>query len=102
MVLTDPTMLLTTADAARYFGVPTWMVRRLFEAGRLPPAQRFGGRRVIRPADLPTVEKALRAAGYLAGDAEPQGRKRVRPRLLPVRRAVEELRRNGQLREPGR
>jgi DNA-binding transcriptional MerR regulator len=64
MSLTDPSVLTIGAVARRY-GCPPWQIRRLFERGLLPPAPRVGAYRVIAVADLPQVEQALRAAGYL-------------------------------------
>jgi hypothetical protein len=55
---------------AQHFGCPGWQVRRLFERGILPPAPRVGAYRVIPQQDLPAVERALRAAGYLPEAAE--------------------------------
>jgi DNA-binding transcriptional MerR regulator len=65
---------LTIGAAAGRFGVAAWQVRRLYERGILPPAERIGPYRVIDPADLPEVEAALRRAGYLAAECalEPQ------------------------------
>jgi hypothetical protein len=65
----DPTVY-TTGDIARRYGVEPWQVRRVFERGLLPPASRVGPYRVVAAADLPTVERALRAAGYLTEKAE--------------------------------
>ena len=59
--------LLTLGPVARLYGCPTWKVRRLFERGLLPPAARVGLYRVVALEDLPTVEEALREAGYLQG-----------------------------------
>ena len=56
---------LTIGAVARRYGCFAWQVRRLFERGLLPPAARVGAYRVIAAADLPQVEVALRAAGYL-------------------------------------
>jgi DNA-binding transcriptional MerR regulator len=56
---------LTIGAVARRYGCPPWQIRRLFERGLLPPAPRVGAYRVIAAADLPQVEEALRAAGYL-------------------------------------
>jgi DNA-binding transcriptional MerR regulator len=56
------------AVAARY-GVAVWQVRRLFERGLLPPAERIGAYRIVAEADLPKVEAALREAGYLEAEA---------------------------------
>jgi DNA-binding transcriptional MerR regulator len=67
MSLSDPS-ILTIGAVARHFGCPAWCVRRLFERGLLPPAPRVGAYRVITAGDLPLVERALRAAGYLSGE----------------------------------
>ena len=56
---------LTIGAVARHCGCLAWQVRRLFERGLLPPAARVGAYRVIAATDLPQVEEALRAAGYL-------------------------------------
>jgi DNA-binding transcriptional MerR regulator len=56
---------LTIGAIARRYGCRAWQVRRLFERGLLPPAPRVGAYRVIAAADLPQIEEALRAAGYL-------------------------------------
>lgn len=57
--------ILTLGDVARRYGCPVWKLRRLYERGKLPPAERAGQYRVVRPADLPTIEAALRRAGYI-------------------------------------
>ena len=56
---------LTLGAVAKRYGCPTWQIRRLFERGLLPPAQRVGAYRVVTTSDLPLIEKALRASGYL-------------------------------------
>jgi hypothetical protein len=56
---------LTLGPVGRLYGCPTWQIRRLFERGLLPPAPRIGAYRVVAVEDLPRVEQALRAAGYL-------------------------------------
>jgi DNA-binding transcriptional MerR regulator len=55
----------TIGDLAKHFGCQPWQVRRVFERGLLPPAQRLGAYRVMFAADLPQVEEALRKCGYL-------------------------------------
>jgi DNA-binding transcriptional MerR regulator len=69
---------LTIGDVADRFGVAAWKVRRLYERGILPPADRVGPYRVIDPGDLPKVGAALRQAGYLgtenAAALEPEAR----------------------------
>jgi DNA-binding transcriptional MerR regulator len=62
--MTDP-RVKTIGDVALFFGVETWQVRRLFQRGILPPAPRVGAYRVVAAVDLPTVEQALKSAGYL-------------------------------------
>jgi hypothetical protein len=59
----------TVGAVARRYGCAAWQIRRLFERGLFPPAPRVGAHRVIAAGDLPQVEAALRAAGYL-----PQGK----------------------------
>jgi DNA-binding transcriptional MerR regulator len=61
----SPPEILTIGAVARRYGCPAWQIRRLFERGLLPPAPRVGAYRVIAVSDLPRVEEALRAAGYL-------------------------------------
>ncbi len=56
---------LTLGDVAQRYGLPLWKVRRLFERRLLPEPARAGNYRVIDESDLPTVEDALRQAGYL-------------------------------------
>jgi DNA-binding transcriptional MerR regulator len=60
----------TTQTAAKHFGVFPWQIRRLFERGLLPPAPRVGSYRIINESDLPNVERALKAAGYLPTEEE--------------------------------
>jgi len=60
----DPPFM-TIGAVARCYDCPPWKLRRLFERGLLPPAPRMGAYRVIAVSDLPQVEKALCAAGYL-------------------------------------
>ena len=55
----------TIGDLARRFGCPVWAIRRLFERGLLPEPPRVGPYRVVAEPDVPAVETALRAAGYL-------------------------------------
>jgi DNA-binding transcriptional MerR regulator len=57
--------LLSVGDVAARLDVEPWQIRRLFERGLLPAARRVGGYRVVPSQDLPRVERALRAAGYL-------------------------------------
>ena len=69
MQLSDP-HVLTIGALARRFGCQPWHIRRLFERNLLPPANRVGAYRVIAAEDLPRVEQALRAAGYLPKSGE--------------------------------
>jgi len=62
---------LTIGAVADQFDVPAWQVRRLYERGLLPPADRLGPYRVIDHADLPKIEAALRKAGYLGPSGPP-------------------------------
>jgi hypothetical protein len=64
----NPTFL-TLGTIAKRYGIPAWMVRRIFERGILPPAARVGIWRVVAEADLPRLEAALRQAGYLRQEA---------------------------------
>lgn len=66
-MLTTTAPRLTTGDVGRHFGVPQWVIKRLYESGRIPEPGRFGRYRVVPAADLPAVQEALVAAGYLAG-----------------------------------
>jgi DNA-binding transcriptional MerR regulator len=62
------TPFLTIGDVGRHFGLPAWMIRRVFERGLLPPARRVGAYRVVEPKDLPRIKRALERAGYLAAE----------------------------------
>jgi hypothetical protein len=64
----EPQFLTMGVIAGRY-GVKQWQVRRLFERNLLPEPMRVGAYRVIRIEDLPAVEQALRAAGYIKSEA---------------------------------
>lgn len=55
----------TLGEVAEHFRLPTWKIRRLFERGILPPAERIGLYRVVAAKDLPKIEAALHKAGYL-------------------------------------
>jgi hypothetical protein len=57
--------VLSTSEVARHFGCRAWQVRRLFERGLLPPAQRIGRYRYVAVSDLQAVEGALARAGYI-------------------------------------
>jgi hypothetical protein len=65
-----PAEFISLGDVARIYGVPSWKVRRLYESGRLKEPPRIGIYRLIRPSELPMIERALRAAGYLKGGAD--------------------------------
>ena len=62
--------LLTLGQVGERCHVATWKIQRLYERGLLPPAQRVGPYRVIDEGELPAVEAALRAAGYLPRTSE--------------------------------
>ena len=57
--------VMSTGELARHFGCESWQVRRLYERGLLPPAQRIGRYRYVAVADLPAIEVALTQAGYI-------------------------------------
>lgn len=57
--------MMTLGQVADHFSVQVWRVRRLYERGLLAEPVRFQGARVVMRDQLPVVEKALRAAGYL-------------------------------------
>jgi hypothetical protein len=81
MASSTPSFPLTIGDVAGLFGVRPWQVRRLYERGLLSPAARVGMYRVIHQEDLPSVESALRTAGYLSTDTAPDSasRREARP-----------------------
>jgi len=56
---------LTLGEVARLCGCLEWQVRRLFERGLLPPAERVGRNRVVVETELPAVRLALASAGYI-------------------------------------
>lgn len=56
---------LTIGNVARYFGCQPWQVRRAIERKLLDEPPRVGAYRVFVATDLPRIEAALRAAGYL-------------------------------------
>lgn len=60
----------TLGEIARETGATQWQVRRLFERGLLPPAERIGLYRVVRAEDLPAIRTALIQAGYLEAESE--------------------------------
>ena len=65
-----PTVLLI-GDVARRLGVQPWHIRRAIQRGYLSEPLRVGGFfRAFGEEDLPRVESALRAAGYLPERAE--------------------------------
>lgn len=65
-LLTDTVKnLLTIGEVGDHFGVQAWRVSELFNRGLLPQPQRVGRSRVVPVEDLPKIEKALKAAGYL-------------------------------------
>jgi hypothetical protein len=56
----------TVGDLARHFKVEVWHVRRLFERRFLPEPTRCGMYRMFTVEQLPQIEAALIAAGYLS------------------------------------
>lgn len=64
---------LTTAQAARRINreycsstaIQEWHVRRLYELGLLSEPPKFGGKRMIDPATLPEIARALERRGWL-------------------------------------
>jgi DNA-binding transcriptional MerR regulator len=58
-------LVYSIGDVARLHGVPIWAVRRLYQRKILPEPGRVGVYRVVTSKDLPAIEKALRACGYL-------------------------------------
>jgi DNA-binding transcriptional MerR regulator len=63
--------IYTLGDVAARYDQQVWRIRRLYERGLLPPAERIGTYRIVRESDLPQVEQALRTAGYLpTGEVE--------------------------------
>jgi hypothetical protein len=59
------TLGYTLGSLARRWGVPVWKIRRVFERRLLPEPSRLGNYRVVAARDLPSLERALRKAGYL-------------------------------------
>lgn len=55
----------TTGDLSKRFNVPVWQILQAIRRGFLDEPARVGIYRVWREEDLPSVEAALRAAGYL-------------------------------------
>jgi len=62
---TSPTYL-TLGAVARHFGLPVWKIRRLWERGLLPAADRIARYRVVPTSQLAAIEAALKTTGYLA------------------------------------
>jgi hypothetical protein len=52
----------TLSDWARERGVPDWLARRLFDKV-MPHGLRAGLYRIVRPEDVPTLERALQERG---------------------------------------
>lgn len=67
------TGVMTIGDLCRHFDRPYWMLRKLFTRGFLAETLRVGPYRVVPVTDLPQVEAALRAAGYLPSDTANRG-----------------------------
>ncbi len=60
---------LTLGQIATRYGIQLWQVRRLFERNLVAESPRVGQIRVVYPDQLPTIEQALKAAGYLKNEA---------------------------------
>jgi hypothetical protein len=61
----------TLGQLAQRYGISIWKVRRIYERGLLDPPPRIGAYRWVPARDLPRLEAALRAAGYLHDAEEP-------------------------------
>jgi hypothetical protein len=55
--------LVSTGDIGKRFGVPSYVVRKVLD--RIDLGQKIGRYRCVAEEDVPIVETALRAAGYL-------------------------------------
>jgi hypothetical protein len=66
-----PLPVLLIGEVAEHFGLEVWQVRNCVRRGILAEPARLGPQRVWFRKDLPQVEKALRAGGYLKEAAEP-------------------------------
>jgi hypothetical protein len=88
-VMFTPPSHLSTGQVAAYFGLPPWMVARLFERHLLDEPPRLARQRMIPVADLPRIEQALKQAGYLPRQRRPPPHERCpqRPTRRPPRRA---------------
>lgn len=64
----------TTREIGELLGVAEWRVRRLYESGRLPEPDRFGGKRAIPRESIPAIVDALRERKWMpsAPDAPSQ------------------------------
>ncbi len=76
---------LTIGDVAKKLGCRAWQVRRLYERGILPPADRLGVYRVFHERDLPRIASALREMGYLSSfeKGHPMKRHAYVPMAIP-------------------
>jgi DNA-binding transcriptional MerR regulator len=68
--LQDTPRVYSAVEVAALLGVTPWQVRTVHQRGLLPPPARAGLPRVIFPADLPALRRALQKAGYLPGAGE--------------------------------
>ncbi|MBL8796940.1 MAG: hypothetical protein JNM56_23770 [Planctomycetia bacterium] len=59
---------LTVGDLSRRFGLRDWHIRAVIKRGLIPAPPRVGQYRVFTPDQLPGIEQALRAAGYLRAE----------------------------------
>jgi hypothetical protein len=60
--------VMTIGDVAKLYGIPAWKVRRVYEVGILPPADRLGPNRIVHAEQLPALERALRGLRYLPAE----------------------------------
>jgi DNA-binding transcriptional MerR regulator len=56
---------MSIGAVARRLGCQTWQLRRLIQAGLLAEPVRVGISRAWMASELPKIEQALRARGYL-------------------------------------
>jgi hypothetical protein len=61
---------LTSGDLCRMFRVLPWQIEQVCQRGLLKEPKRLGRWRIWRSSDLPAVEEALIAAGYVKEKAE--------------------------------
>jgi DNA-binding transcriptional MerR regulator len=59
---------LSTGQAALRLRCLPWQLHRLWDRGLLPEPRRYGRYKLIDPADLPQIRRALEEAGYLPAE----------------------------------